>query len=58
MIHGSDWEDIVVFLTKKEAKESSIKHPKSRVEIFGKKYDFNGYVPTYTYFENGGLFGN
>ena len=53
-LYGSEWEDVVIFLTKEEAISQSIKHPKYRVEIFSKT-DKPGYTPTYTYYKNGEL---
>jgi len=57
LINSSDWEDIVVFLSEKEAIEASIKYPKSRVELFYKTPSF-GYSPTYNYYKNGYLIQN
>jgi hypothetical protein len=51
-----DWENMVIFLTKEEAIEASIKYSITRIEIFGKEDNMNGYVPTYTYYKNGILF--
>jgi hypothetical protein len=53
---GSEWDDIVVYLTEEEAIESSIIYPNSRVEIFTKHRCFNQYVPTYNYYQNGVLY--
>jgi hypothetical protein len=53
-LYGSEWEDVVIFLTKEEAISQSIKYPKCRVEIFSKT-DKPGYTPTYTYYKNGEL---
>lgn len=55
LINSSDWEDIVVFLSEKEAIEASIKYPNSRVELFYKTPSF-GYSPTYNYYKNGIFF--
>jgi hypothetical protein len=52
LIYGSDWEDIVVFLSKEDAIQESINHPKHRVEIFSKT-DKVGYIPTYHHYQNG-----
>jgi hypothetical protein len=49
---GDEWEDLVIFLSKEEAFEESIKYPKYRIEIFSKN-DKTGYTPTYNYYENG-----
>ena len=34
---GSEWEDIVILLSKEDAINESIKYPNARVEIFSKK---------------------
>ena len=52
LVYGSEWEDIVVFLSEEEAINESIKNPKNRVEIFSKT-ETGGYIPTYNYYENG-----
>lgn len=52
---GSEWEDIVIYLTEKEAISASITYSNSRIEIFGKKPHFNGYLPTYNYYQDGKL---
>ena len=49
--NGAEWEDIIVFLSEKEAIESSKKNINSRIEIFTKSN--NGYIPTYNYYKNG-----
>jgi len=51
---GSEWEDVIVFLSKEEAIQESIKFPKDRVEIFSKT-NTSGYRPTYNYYQNGEL---
>lgn len=50
---GSEWEDIVIFVSKEDAIHASIKYPNARVEIFSKNN--TGYTPTYDYYENGNL---
>ena len=50
----NDWEDIVIFLSKEDAINKSIKYPNARVEIFSKN-DTLGYTPTYNYYKNGNL---
>jgi hypothetical protein len=50
-IDGPKWEDLIIFLSKEEAKAKSIKYPTVRVEIFAKST--NGYIPTYNYYLNG-----
>jgi hypothetical protein len=60
MINGNEWEDIVVFLSEKEAIDSSITYPNSRIEIFSKDPNLNpyvgGYLPTYNYYKGGKLY--
>ena len=51
---GSEWEDVIVFLSKEEAIQESIKFPNNRVEIFSKT-NTAGYRPTYNYYQNGEL---
>jgi hypothetical protein len=46
LIYGSDWEDIIVFLSMEDAIKESINHPKHRIEIFNKT-DKPGYRPSY-----------
>ena len=48
LLHGSEWEDIVIFLSKDDAINESIIHPNARVEIFSKNKK-SGYTPTYNY---------
>ena len=54
LLYGSDWEDIIILLSKEDAINESINHPTSRVEIFGKN-NKSGYTPTYNYYKNGEL---
>ena len=49
--NGAELEDIIVFLSEKEAIDSSKKNPTSRIEIFIKSD--NGYIPTYNYYKDG-----
>ena len=51
-LNGSEWEDMVIFLSKEDAIKESIKHPNHRVEIFSKNETL-GYIPTYNYYKNG-----
>ena len=51
---GSEWEDIIIILSKEDAIKESINHPNRRVEIFSKN-DTSGYKPTYDYYKNGEL---
>ena len=48
---GAEWEDMVIYLTEKDAMEASLKYTSARVELF-KKTD-NGFVPSYKYIMNG-----
>jgi len=52
--NGTNWDDLVVYLSKDEALEVSQKNPCARVEIF-KKSEKGGYKPTYNYYLNGEL---
>lgn len=51
-LYGSEWEDVVIFLSKEEAIKESIMHPNHRVEIFSRT-STSGYRPTYNYYKNG-----
>jgi hypothetical protein len=50
-VDGPKWEDLIIFLSKEEAKAKSIECPTGRIEIFAKST--NGYIPTYNYYLNG-----
>jgi hypothetical protein len=57
---GSDPEDIIIiYITKDEAIQASLRNPNSRVEIFEKTFDlngdFNGYLSARNYYKNGVL---
>ncbi len=52
LVNGSEWEDIVLFLTIEDAIKESINHPRNRIEIFSKTSG-SGYNPTYNYYKNG-----
>ena len=54
LLYGSDWEDIVILLSKEDAINESINQPNSRVEIFSRN-NKSGYTPTYNYYKNGEL---
>ena len=54
MLCGSEWEDIIILLSKEDAINGSITHPNARVEIFSKSNNL-GYIPTYNYYKNGEL---
>ena len=56
VIHGSEWEDIVILLSNEDAINTSIKYPNARVEIFSNTK--SGYKPTYNYYKNGELVQN
>jgi len=49
---GSEWEDIIIFLSKEEAIKKSRKYPNNRIEFFSKT-NTSGYKPTYNYYQNG-----
>lgn len=49
---GSEWEDMIIILSKEEAINASIKYPNKRVEIFSKT-ETSGYKSTYNYYKNG-----
>jgi hypothetical protein len=51
---GSEWEDIIIFLSKEEAIKKSRNYPNNRIEIFSKT-NTSGYEPTYNYYQNGEL---
>jgi hypothetical protein len=51
-IVGSEWEDMIILLSKEDAINESIKYPNARVEIFSKN-NIPGYTPTYNYYKNG-----
>jgi len=55
--NGSEWEDIIILLSKEDAVNESIKYPNARVEIFHKvtKNNTPGYTPTYNYYKKGNL---
>jgi hypothetical protein len=57
LLFGSEWEDIIILLTKEDAINKSIKHPNAIVQIFGKN-NHSGYIPTYNYYKNGELIQN
>ena len=57
LMNGSEWEDIVVILSKDDAIKASIDNPNIRVEIFSKTTKL-GYTPTYNYYKNGEYFQN
>ena len=53
-IYGSEWEDMVILLSRADAIRESINHPNHRVEIFCKT-NTSAYKPTYNYYKNGEL---
>ena len=52
LLHGSEWEDLIIFLSEEDGINESLKYPTSRVEVFSKT-DNSGYSPTYNYYKNG-----
>jgi hypothetical protein len=56
----NDLEDRIIFLTKDQAIQASIRKPNTRVEVFEKTFDFNGnfngYLATQNYYKNGVLY--
>lgn len=52
LCYGSEWEDLVIFLSREDAIKESMNHPNHRVEIFRKSGN-SGYIPTYNYYKNG-----
>ena len=52
LLHGSEWEDMIIFLSEEDGVNESLKYPTSRVEVFSKT-DNSGYSPTYNYYKNG-----
>ena len=53
LCNGGEWEDMIIIIDKTDAINISIKYPQKKVEIFMKKIDGIGYIPTYNYYENG-----
>ena len=51
---GSEWEDIIIFLSQEEAIKKSRNYPNNRIEIFSKT-NTSCYEPTYNYYQNGEL---
>jgi hypothetical protein len=56
LILGTNWDDTIIYLTEDEAITASLNHPYCRVEMFRKKLNLPGYVPMYSYYENGILY--
>jgi hypothetical protein len=54
LLDGSEWEDMIILLSKEDAINESLKYPNTRVEIFSKNNKL-GYTPTYNYYKNGEL---
>ena len=52
LLNKSEWEDMVIFLSKSDAIIASINNPNHRIEIFSITNNF-GYTPTYNYYKNG-----
>ena len=57
LLYGSEWEDIIILLSKEDAINESINNPSARVEIFSKNNKL-GYTPTYNCYKNGELIQN
>ena len=57
LFYGSEWEDIIILLSKEDAINESIKYPNARVEIFSKNNKL-GCTPTYKYYRGGELIGH
>jgi len=55
LVNDGDWEDMAIYLTDQEAIQASIKYKNVRIEIFS-KHPNHGYLPTYSYYENGKLY--
>ena len=53
LINGNEWEDMVIFLSKEDSIQESLKYPNNRVEIFSKNNISSSYIPTYNYYQNG-----
>jgi len=54
LISGSEWEDIIIFLSKEDAIHASLNYPNARVEIFSKNTK-SGYIPSYHHYKKGEL---
>ena len=54
---NSDWEDLIILVSKEDAINESKKYPNARVEIFSKNEE-KGYTPTYNFYKNGTLVKN
>lgn len=57
LIYGSEWEDIIILLSKEDAITESINYPNARVEIFSKNNKL-GYIATFNHYKNGELIQN
>lgn len=50
----NNWEDMIIFLSKEDAKNESKKYPDARVEIFTINNESSaGFTPTYHFYKNG-----
>ncbi len=56
MTCGSEWEDIVIYLTEEEAIKISKEYPTIHIEIFTKNPGLSGYRPTYKYYRDGRMY--
>lgn len=52
--NGGDPEDMIIFLTKEDAIDASLKYPDARIEVF-QNYNF-GHQMAYMYYKNGKLY--
>ena len=55
MLDKIEWKDVTILSSLYEAVEASNRYPSYRVEIFGRRTDGSGYVPTYSHYKNGEL---
>lgn len=53
LCNGGEWEDMIIILDKIEAINISLRYPLKKVEIFIKRINGVGYIPSYNYYENG-----
>jgi hypothetical protein len=57
LLCGSEWDDITILLSEKDAINESKNYPDARVEIFSKSNELR-FTPTYNYYKNGILVKN
>jgi hypothetical protein len=51
--NNSEWEDMIIYLTKEDAINASKNHPNMTVEVFSKSDNHVGYKPAYCYYKDG-----